>query len=120
MLPARVSAALRQARRPIGMQRTERADRPRMSHHGPAPPVRALLLAAQPGAVLDAPPPARELAGPRSNMVVHADVLAKNLATPAVMIACEPEDLHSTVAQLRERCESAEARAGNDGSPLEP
>ena len=43
-------------------------------------------------AVLDDCIPAGEAALPRADVVVNSDIVAKDLATPAVMIARDPQD----------------------------
>ena len=70
--------------------------------------------------MLDACVPARKLTSPRADVIFHANVLAENLTAPAVVITRQPEDFQSAVAELGQRGEGAEARARNDGLPLEP
>ena len=65
-------------------------------------------------------PPARDGAFPRTDAVFDADVLAKDLATPAIVVARNPENLHAAVAELGECGEGAKAATGNDRLPLEP
>src|SRR5215210_3260961 len=64
--------------------------------------------------------PAGDVTSPGTDVIIDADILAKNLASPAVVVSGQPENLHSTVAQVRQCSQRTEARAGNDRFPLEP
>ena len=53
-------------------------------------------------------------------MILDANIVAKDLIAPAVMIPGDPENRQSAVAKLGERRERAKAAARNDRLPLEP
>jgi len=91
-----------------------------MAQHGPKAAVLPILDSAKPVAVFDDGLPTREPAGPRADVIVHADVAAEHIATPAIMVARHPEDGDVGLHEIRERGEDSKRRPRDDGSPLEP
>ena len=120
VIPAGIRATLRKSACPIGMQLSERSDCPLVSHNGANHSVAAVLLVAQSVTVLDAQAPAGDSAFPRSDAVIDTDIFTKDLSTPAIVVAGDPENVDAGVAQLGQRSEGAKAATGDDGFPLEP
>lgn len=104
----------------IGMQPSKGRDRKTISHDRPHHAVASVFAVAKAVAVLDSGAPAGDVAGPVSDSIFGADVLAKDLAAPAVVIAGDPQDRHSGVVQLGHRRQRAKASPGNHGLPFEP
>ena len=60
------------------------------------------------------------LSDPRTDVIVHADVVAEHVTTPAVVIARHPQYRDAGVHEIRERGEDSKRRPRDDGAPLEP
>src|SRR5439155_8513494 len=117
---ARVGATLREFARPVGMEHAERFDRETIAHDRPNHSIASILPLAQTIAVLDSDMPFGNRALPRTDDVADPHVVAEYLAAPAVVVACDPEDLNAYIAELRERRESPKTAAWNHCLPLEP
>ncbi len=117
---ARVGATLREFARPVGMEHAERFDRETIAHDGPNHSIASILPLAQTIAVLDSDLPFGNRAFPRTDDVADPHVVAQYLAAPAVMVACDPKNLNSDIAELRKGCQSSKAAAWNHCLPLEP
>lgn len=102
------------------MQHPECLDRERMSHDGANHPVAAIFLVSQAIAVLDSYLPARDRSLPRTHDVRNANVVAKYVPTPAIVVAGNPDDFHAGVLELSERRKRAEASSRDHRVPLEP
>ena len=90
------------------------------AQHRPNEAIPAIFSRAQAVAVLDSGPPSRERAFPRTDAIINADVVAQHVATPAIVIARDHHDRGARLVQIGECGKNAEARAWNDGAPLEP
>ena len=101
-------------------QRAKCLDCERMPHDRPYHPVTAIFAVPQSIAVLDARIPAGNRALPRRDNVRYADVLAKDLAAPAVVVSRDPQNLHSRIAELGQRRKRAKASTWDNSLPLEP
>jgi hypothetical protein len=102
------------------MQQSKRLDCERMPHHRANHPVAAIFAVTQPIAMFDAHLPSGDLALPRPDEVVDADILPQHFATPAIVIARDPEDLHACILELGECGKRAETVARDHALPLEP
>ena len=117
---ARVGATLREFARPVGMEHAERFDRETIAHDRPNHSIASILPLAQTIAVLDSDMPFGNRALPRTDDVADPDIVAQYLSAPAVMVARDPKNLNSNIAELRKGCQSSKAAAGNYCLPLEP
>lgn len=118
--PTRVRAAGSQCRAEIGMDPPEGSDRCGIPQDAAKHPVAAILSRAKAITMLDPGVPTRDRAFPRANVVIDADIIAKYLAAPTVVIPGDHQYRRTRFPKLRERRENAEAPSRNDGSPLEP
>jgi hypothetical protein len=91
-----------------------------MTKHRAKAPIPAVLDVPQAIPVLDQRVPTGDLAAPGPDVVIHADVAAKHIATPAIVIAGDPKHRDSRLDEIRERRKHAERRARNHVPPLEP
>ena len=105
---------------PVGMNEAKGFYRQPIAHDGPNHTVATVFAIAQPVAVLDSHLPSGDRSFPRPDDVVHPDVFAEDLSSPAIVISRDPQDLDSGVSELGERGESAEASAWDHRFPLEP
>src|SRR5688572_8519774 len=83
---ARIRAAHREPRGPVGMQHAERTDRETIAQHGPQRPISAVLLEAQAVPMFHPSAPATQRAGPRPELEVDTGI-AEHVAAPAIVIA---------------------------------
>src|SRR5690349_17231034 len=95
-------------------------DRRGMAHHGAKATILSILDVTQPIAVLDDGLPTREVAHPRADVIVHPNVAAEHVTTPAVVVARHPENGDVSIDHVRERGENSKRRPRDHGSPLEP
>src|SRR5438105_1932961 len=102
------------------MQPAKGGYRETIPHDRPDHSITAVFAVAQAVTVLDARAPARDVAGPMSDLIVRADVFAQNVAAPTVVIARDPEDRHSGIVQLRKGRESPKTPARDYRLPFEP
>ena len=56
--------------------------------------------------MLDARSPAGKLASPWPDVILHADIMAENFTTPAVVITRQPENIQSAVAEFQRLVEA--------------
>lgn len=113
-------ASERNARCQIGMQNPERLDRSAISHDWTNHSVTTIFALAKAIAMLDPRVPASNAAIPWTDDVIDADVFAKNLAAPAVVISRDPYDLETGIPKLGQRGERAKTSAWNHRLPFEP
>src|SRR5579863_4210534 len=106
--------------RHIRREPPKRADGERVAKHRPQRAVAPVLGRAQAIAVLDSRAPSGDLAVPGADVVRDADVIPEYRTAPAVVVAGDPEDLRTGLAQRREGRQHAKGRAGNYRSPLIP
>src|SRR5439155_24907684 len=109
MYPGSGRAAERDRRGRIGMEHPKSLDRNRISHHRADEPVPPVFAVAESVAVLDSRFPSGDVTGPFADLIIRPDVLAENLASPTIVVAGDPEDGKSRIAQLGERGEGAKA-----------
>jgi hypothetical protein len=102
------------------MEYPERLDRCAVSHDRPDHSVATILALAKTIPVFDSRIPAGDGAVPRSDNVVHTDIIAQNFTAPAIMVSRDPDNLESCVSELCEGRECAKAAAGNHRLPFEP
>jgi acyl-CoA thioester hydrolase len=102
------------------MQQPERLDRERMAHDRTNHPVAAILAVTKSVTVLDAHIPPGDLTVPWPDEIADADILTQHFATPAIVIARDPKDIHARILELGERGERAKTVARNHALPLEP
>jgi len=89
--PARVRRPGGEATAEIGVYEMAKSpDRSRMAQDRAQATILAILDVAQPIAVFDERLPARELTGPRTHVVLDADIGTEHLAAPTVMVAGNP------------------------------
>jgi len=117
---ARAGASIRQRAGPVRVQRSERFDRNAVPHYRTNHPVSAVFFRSQSIAMVTPGIPSGDVTAPGANVILDADVLAKNLVAPAVMIAGNEKDRQSCIAQISERRKSAKAVAGYYRFPFEP
>src|SRR6476620_3823587 len=98
----------------------EGPDRCGMADHRAKATILSILDLSQSVTVVDGGLPTREPAGPRADVIVHADVAAEHVTSPAVMVARHPEDGNAGLHEVRERGEDAKRRPRDHGSPLDP
>jgi len=101
-------------------QMAKRPDRRRVTKHRAKSPIPAVLDVPQTVAVLDQRIPTGELAAPRPDVIIDADIAPKHFATPAIVITGDPQYRDFRVDEIRERRKHTERRARNDVPPLEP
>ena len=118
--PARIRAAMREAACPIRMQHSEGADCERMPHDGTNQAVAAIFAISQPVAVLYADLPPGDNPFPCADYIVDADIFTKDLASPTIMVASDPQNVDSCILEVGERGERTKAPAWNYRLPLEP
>ena len=70
--------------------------------------------------VLDSHLPSGNRSFPRPHDVVDSHIVAQDLTAPAIVVAGDPQDLHSRVFQVGQRGERAKAASRNHRFPLEP
>jgi hypothetical protein len=113
-------AARREDGPEIRVNPPERRNRHRISQHSPQHSVSAIFSWPQSVSMFDPAAPTSKRSFPRTDMVFHSDVLAKNLTTPAIVISGNHENGRTGLCQLRETGEHAKALSRNDRPPLEP
>lgn len=70
--------------------------------------------------MLDARAPAREDPFPDTGVIIDSNIVAQNIATPAVVIAGDHQYFRPRFLKLSEFRENAKARSRNDRPPFEP
>jgi hypothetical protein len=82
------------------MKETERFDCFSIPHDGADHAITPIFAIAKSVTVLDPRVPAREIAIPGPDDVVHPYILPEYLAAPAIVVSCNPDDFHSRIAKL--------------------
>ena len=70
--------------------------------------------------MLDERAPSANVAGPRPEAIIDADVLSEHVAAPAVMVARDEHHLDARFAHIRERREHPEPAARDHRLPFVP
>jgi hypothetical protein len=115
-----VGAAVGEPACPVRMKRPKCAYRQPVPHHRAYRSISSVLAVAKPIAVLHASAPSGNVARPGSETILDADVLLEYLASPAVMVAGNPEYFDPRVPEIGKSGERTKAGARNDRLPLEP
>ena len=118
--PARVRAAVRERSGQIRVNPAKRPNRERIAEHVPQSAIALVLGRAQSVAVFDVRAPTTDFALPWAEDVIHADVSAKDLTTPAIVVAGDHEHRNAGVDDVGECGKRPEAAPWDDGLPLEP
>jgi len=117
---ARVRAVICERSRKVWMKPTERANRHGISQNMTNETVAFVFARSEPIAMLDVRAPSVDLVSPGPKQIVHADVPAKNIAAPAVMIAGDHDHGHSGIDDVGERRKCTKTAARDNRAPLEP
>src|SRR5688572_17418472 len=102
------------------MQQAKRPDGHAIPEHLAQHAVATILLPPQSVPVLDSGAPAAEVARPRSDVVIDADIISQDLASPAIVVARDHQDRDATLPEIRQSGEHAEGAARHDVPPFEP
>ena len=102
------------------MQRPEGFYGETIPHDGTDHSISAIFFLSQPIAMVNPGIPSGDVAAPRSDVILDTDILAKNVVSPAIVVAGDEKDWQSRLAQFGKRCKSAKAVAGYYRFPFEP
>src|SRR5690349_3677159 len=91
-----------------------------MPQHGSKRAIALVLFRPEPVAMLDVHAPPADVADPRTELVVDADVFAQDFAAPAIVIAGDHQHRHAGVYYVGERGECSKAATWEHRAPLEP
>jgi hypothetical protein len=102
------------------MKPAKGGDRQRMAQDMAKQSIATILAWPQTVAMLDSTPPTGKRSLPGTHVVVDADILAQDRATPAIVISRDHQNRSSRFPQFGERRQDSEAPSRDDRSPLEP
>ena len=106
--------------REIRMEPAKRANCERVPEHAPQRPVPFVFARAKSVAMLDARVPTGDVAEPRAESVIDADVFPQHFATPTVMVAGDHHDRDTSIGDVCERSDGSKPATRNHRAPLEP
>ena len=102
------------------MQPAKRSDCERIAKHAAKCAVPLVLQGTQSVAVLDVRAPSADVLLDGTELVIDAHVLAKNLTTPAVVIARDHRNRDAGIHDVRQRSDGSKAVAWHHRFPFEP
>jgi hypothetical protein len=93
--PARAGASVSKRARPVRVQRPEGFYGKTIPHDGTDQSISAIFFLSQPIAMVNPGIPSGDVAAPRSDVILDTDILAKNIVSPAIVVAGDKKDWQS-------------------------